>query len=64
MKEVCLGLVAGCLIACSAVAHAQRFNSDEHREARELGWMFDYDEAKALARKTNRPMMVVFRCVP
>ena len=47
-----------------ASASAQRFDSDEHREARELGWMFNYDEAVALARKTNRPLMVVFRCVP
>ena len=51
-------------VACCTSAVAQRFNSDEHQEARELGWIFDYDEAKATARKTNRPMMVVFRCVP
>ena len=62
MNNVCLPLVVGCLFAGSSLAMAQRF--DEHREAREQGWMFDYDEAKALARKTNRPMMVVFRCVP
>ena len=25
-------------------------------------WLFDYDEAKMLARQTGRPMFVVFRC--
>ena len=64
MKQLLLLAFALGLASGIEWASAQRFNSDEHREARELGWMFDYDEAKALARKTNRPMMVVFRCVP
>jgi hypothetical protein len=28
------------------------------------GWGLNYDEARRQARKTNRPLMVVFRCVP
>ncbi len=27
-------------------------------------WHSNYDEARATARRTNKPMMVVFRCVP
>lgn len=65
MRRLTIALLPCCLVLCSAAALAQqRFDSDEHREAREMGWMFDYDEAKALARKTNRPMLLVFRCVP
>ena len=64
MKYISVGIVVVCLVTCCVAVDAQWFNSDEHQEAREMGWMFDYDEAKATARKTNRPMMVVFRCVP
>ena len=28
------------------------------------GWQFDYQKAKEQAAKLNKPMMVVFRCVP
>lgn len=38
--------------------------SDDRTEAAEHGWLFDYDAARQLARKTDRPLMVVFRCVP
>ncbi len=37
---------------------------DDRAEAAEHGWLFDYDAARQLARKTDRPLMVVFRCVP
>ena len=28
------------------------------------GWLFSLAEGKALAAKTNKPLMVVMRCVP
>lgn len=30
----------------------------------QFGWMSDYKSARAEARRTGKPMMVVFRCVP
>ena len=33
-------------------------------KATEYGWTSDYDQALVNAKKTNRPLMVVFRCVP
>lgn len=27
-------------------------------------WIMDYDQGRELARKTGKPLMVVFRCVP
>lgn len=45
-------------------AMGQDLVQDDHRQAVKYGWMFNYDEARALARKTNRPLMLVFRCVP
>lgn len=29
-----------------------------------FGWMTDYNQAKAAARKSGKPLMVVFRCEP
>jgi hypothetical protein len=28
------------------------------------GWMASYEEAKAIARRDKKPMMIVLRCVP
>lgn len=33
-------------------------------EATEHGWRANYAEARDEARRTNRPLMIVFRCVP
>ena len=44
-------------------AELQRFG-DDRAEAQEHGWVFSYDGAKRDARKTDRPLMVVIRCVP
>ena len=37
---------------------------DDGVAALKRGWVLNYDEAKRQARKTNRPLMVVFRCIP
>jgi hypothetical protein len=34
------------------------------RPAVQFGWLFNLDDAKAEARKTGKPLMVVVRCVP
>ena len=64
MSKIVFSLLTSCVLLTASDVFGQRFTSDEHRAAHEHGWIFDYDEAKALARRTNRPMMVVFRCVP
>ena len=51
-------VVAG-LPAASAFAQGE-----DRSEALKHGWVFNYNEAQRQARKTNRPLMVVFRCVP
>ena len=33
-------------------------------DAATFGWHSDYESALAIAKKTNRPLMVVLRCVP
>jgi hypothetical protein len=58
-----LTVLAVALQAAVVCAQGGRF-SDDRAEAAEHGWLFDYDAARQLARKTNRPLMVVFRCVP
>ncbi len=33
-------------------------------DATQYGWLMDYQQAKQIARRDNKPLMVVFRCVP
>ena len=65
MNKVLFGLtlLAAGLQATDVSAQPGRFD-DDRREAVEHGWMFNYNEARQLARNTNRPLMIVFRCVP
>ncbi len=32
--------------------------------ARRKGWIDDYQKARKIAKKTGKPMLVVFRCKP
>jgi hypothetical protein len=62
---VCLAVVALSVLSSSTTAKAQgRANPAQDRAAVDNGWQFDYQSAKSLARRTNKPLMVVFRCVP
>ncbi len=31
---------------------------------KQTGWLTDYAQARALARQTGKPLLVVFRCQP
>jgi hypothetical protein len=65
MKNVLIGLLASTIAALSAgPASAQRGRGLSQFEAASHGWLFDYRKAKDLARQTDKPLMVVFRCVP
>lgn len=65
MRNVLLSVAACSALLTSAPLPAQeRVELEDRPHAIKHGWTFDYDEALATARKTNRPLMVVFRCVP
>jgi hypothetical protein len=55
--------VCSLLMIATAVAQDGRV-SDDRAEATKYGWVFNYHQSLQQARKTNRPMMLVFRCVP
>lgn len=62
---VCSTVVLLSLLFSVTTANAQgRANPAQDRAAVDNGWQFDYQAAKSLARRTNKPLMVVFRCVP
>lgn len=62
---VCLATIALLVLLAAPTAKAQvRANPAQDRAAVDNGWQFDYQAAKSLAQRTNKPMMVVFRCVP
>ncbi len=60
-----IGLWLVLLAAPCLPAFAQgRGNSGLDQTAIANGWMANYDEAKAVALRDKKPMMIVLRCVP
>ena len=57
-------LLTGLLLVCSPVLAQGPRNLARDREAVENGWRFDYEAAREEARTTDKPLMVVVRCVP
>jgi opacity protein-like surface antigen len=53
--------LAGCglILLTTATAHAQGKGN-----ANKFGWYGDYNAAKAEAKRTGKPIFVVFRCEP
>jgi hypothetical protein len=60
MKPWLLCLALGSLLVAADSASAQ----GKKKAGRRSGWLTDYESAKVLARKTGKPLMVVFRCEP
>jgi hypothetical protein len=59
-------VAVGVVLLTGAAADAQkgpRGHGSEFEAARN-GWLFSLAQGKALAAKTNKPLMVVMRCVP
>lgn len=48
----------------SLYAQGRRGDADWRVEPAKFGWLFDYEAAKTNAREANKPLMLVFRCVP
>jgi hypothetical protein len=47
-------------LACVSPVHAQ----PDDALARKHNWLPDLTQARASAKKTGKPLLVVFRCVP
>jgi hypothetical protein len=58
-RTVFLGALG--ILLTATLAQAQ---SAATKMAAQKGWLTDLDAARALARKTGKPLMVVFRCDP
>jgi hypothetical protein len=59
-RHRCLAAL-GAFLALAGVGLAQ---SSVTKMAAQKGWLSDLTAAKALAQKTGKPLMVVFRCDP
>jgi hypothetical protein len=61
-----LGLAAVAVLLSWAWAEHADAQGDGgwQREATRYGWQLDYQAAKDVARRTGKPLMVVFRCIP
>jgi hypothetical protein len=58
MKRLTFGIVGLGLLTFGAAAQPNRPNAVTH------GWHLSLDTAKAAAKKSGKPLMVVFRCEP
>ena len=61
-RKLSAGLALVVLSFAASVASAQHGRSREL--ASDNGWVFDYRQAQQLAAEANKPLLVVFRCVP
>jgi hypothetical protein len=52
------------LLTATALAQAATAQSAASRVAGKMGWHTSLDASRAEARKTGKPLMVVFRCDP
>ena len=50
-------------VGCVMLAHTQA-QGPKSQLAVKHGWLLNYEQGRALARKTGKPLMVVFRCEP
>ncbi|MFT5526009.1 MAG: hypothetical protein ACI9HK_003979 [Pirellulaceae bacterium] len=57
-------LAFAALAPVSAVFGQRGEGPQWQREAAEFGWQFDYQKARKQAAELNKPLMVVFRCIP
>lgn len=54
-----LGLAA---VVCGAGWAAEVEEIDPQPVSGRIGWVYDYEEGKRLARESGKPLWVVFRC--
>jgi len=65
MRLHLLPLALPAFLAVAPLARADRGDfAGDNREALKHGWILDYQQGLAQARKLRKPMMLVFRCVP
>ncbi len=65
MRTVLFALLAwGLATTCATDAMAQRGRGQSRATASQQGWSSNYQESLATARRIDKPLMIVFRCIP
>jgi hypothetical protein len=57
-------IAAAALAAATAVPTVSRAQSPLKQALQSKGWYSSYEAARAEAKRTGKPLMVVFRCEP
>jgi hypothetical protein len=58
-RTAATGSIAASLMLCTGLLSAV-----EPGDLKKFGWHDDYASARAEARRTGRPMLLIFRCEP
>ncbi len=61
VRVVFLAFALAGLTSSQATAQRDRVSN---QTAAQLGWSSNYQEALATARRLDKPLMIVFRCIP
>ena len=63
MQRVLLLLAVANVVLCAAPVAAQQ-GRRANQSAAQFGWKSNYQESLAIARRLDKPLMIVFRCIP
>lgn len=58
------GLMLTLMGLMSSPAFAQKGRGSSAMQAARHGWLSDYRQAREVARKTGKPILLEFRCIP
>lgn len=64
MRRTLFVFVAFALAGLTAAPAAAQRGRVSNQTAAQLGWSSNYQESLATARRLDKPLMIVFRCVP
>jgi hypothetical protein len=64
MNQQCIVCLIATFFLMTESPHLYGQRQGQNRDAVENEWRLDYQAAREEARNSNKPMMVVLRCVP
>ena len=64
MKRVLFSILVFALAGLHGTHATAQRSRGSNQPARQQGWSKNYQESLATARRLDKPLMIVFRCIP